>query len=250
MSTITPVHTACKKCVFAEYKGNSQTGCATDYLNKYRNIGAEIIEVYDDTCEFYVINEKKCLCYREDSWFKRYDMENSSINEKIAKVKEHNRLHYLMVINLRNWTTDQLQQVMKEQISQLSVKPQKIIFIRYKNFEFNQLNSLLKESNLSCSWRIQSMIDDSLDYEQILNNIINLNKNYRFILSIKDPLVSSSINSVINYADKTVYEDLSSFHVVCDSAKSLTLFSAPSYRFVLFNENINILEDPKYITTI
>lgn len=250
MSTIAPIHTACKKCVFASYNNNSQTGCSIGYLEKYKNINATILEVYDEEKEFYVINDKKCLCYREDSWFKEKNMENSSLEEKISKIKEENHLHYLMVINLYNFNDDELRRITQE-ISNLSVKPQKIIFIRYSNnksFEFKVLSSLLKETNLNCKWRIQSMIDDSLNYNEILHNIINMNKNYRFILSIKEP--SSNINSLISYTDNRVHDELGSVHIVSNSDGSIKLFSAPSYRFSLLIESKNILEDPEYATII
>lgn len=250
MSTITPVHTSCKNCVFADYSGNSQTGCSIDYLEKYRNINATILEAYDEEKEFYVINGKKCLCYRENSWFKQYDMEASPLQDKINKVKEQNHLHYLLVINLYNFSDENLQTAVQE-ISQLSVKPQKIIFIRYmknRSFEFNVLNSMLKESGLDCRWRIQSMIDDSLTHEQILHNIVNINKNYRFIVSVKEP--ASNIEDIVNYADKTVYEELGSLHVLSNKDQTITLFSAPSYRFSLLVEHKNILEDPTYVNIV
>lgn len=250
MSTITPIHTSCKKCVFAEYSGNSQVGCSVDYLEKYRRVNATILEVYDEEKEFYVINDKKCLCYRENSWFKQYGMESAPLQDKIDKVKEHNHLHYLLVINLYDFSDENLKTALKE-ISNLSVKPQKIIFIRYvknRSFEFKTLNSMLKESNLNCQWRIQSMIDDSLTYDQILHNIVNMNKNYRFVLSIKQP--SDGIEHIISYADKTVYEELGSLHVVSNRDASIILFSAPSYRYSLLIENKNILDDPGYACVI
>lgn len=247
MSTIASIHTACKKCVFADYKNNSQIGCSIGYLEKYRDINATILEVYDEEKEFYVINDKKCLCYREDSWFKQYNMQNSTIEEKITKVKETNHLHYLLIINLYDFSDNDLTKIIQE-IAALSVKPQKIIFVRYANnktFEFKVLNDLLKKSNLKCSWRIQSMIDDSLSYDQILHNVLSMNKGYRFILSIKSP--TSDIDKIVAYGDDTVYDKLASLHVVSNNDKSCILFSAPSYRFSLLIEGKNILDNIEHI---
>lgn len=250
MSTITPIHTACKKCVFADYQNNSQVGCSIGYLEKYRNINAHILEVYDEEKEFYVINEKKCLCYREDSWFEQHDMKNSSLEDKIAKVQETNHLHYLLVVNLLDFSDDDLTQTIK-QISELSVKPQKIIFVRYvsnKSFEFKVLSDLLKSSNLNCAWRIQSMIDDSFTYKGILHNIVNLNKGYRFVLSVENP--TENLDNMISYADNKIYNELGALHVVSNDNRSATLFSAPSYRFSLLVESKNILEDLEHVTII
>lgn len=247
MSTIASIHTACKKCVFAEYNNNSQVGCSIGHLEKYRNINATILEAYDEEKEFYIINEKKCLCYRENSWFTKYDMEHSTLQEKIAKVKETNYLHYLLVINLYDFNADDLTKITNE-IKSLPIKPQKIIFVRYSNnktFEFNVLNDVLKQSNLKCSWRIQSMIDNSLNYDQILHNIVSMNKGYRFIVSIKNP--TSDIHKIISFANNKVYEALEALHVVANNDKSCILFSAPSYRFSLLIEGKNILDNIEYV---
>ena len=83
MSIIHAIHTPCKNCVFAKYEENTQTGCELDYIEKYKNLESEILEVYDNDKEFYVINDKKCLGYREPKWFEQLSMSDSSMEEKI-----------------------------------------------------------------------------------------------------------------------------------------------------------------------
>ena len=85
MTSIPAIHTSCKKCVFAIYDNITQTGCHLDYIAKYREKNISILEAYDEQKEFYVIGDKKCPGYREDSWFKD---NNLTIEEKIDKIKK------------------------------------------------------------------------------------------------------------------------------------------------------------------
>lgn len=47
--------TPCKHCCFAQYKGTTQVGCAFDRIDKFRRNGVEVLEVYDDDREYFVI---------------------------------------------------------------------------------------------------------------------------------------------------------------------------------------------------
>lgn len=93
---INTIHTPCKSCVFAKYDNNTQNGCELNYLDKYRTKNASILEAYDDEKEFYIINGKKCMGYRENKWFKQFNLENSDIESKIKIYKEKNYLDYIL----------------------------------------------------------------------------------------------------------------------------------------------------------
>jgi hypothetical protein len=56
--------TPCKTCVFARYNGDTQVGCAFDRVEKFRKQGVEVLEVYDDDKEFYVI-KNICRAHRD-----------------------------------------------------------------------------------------------------------------------------------------------------------------------------------------
>lgn len=243
MSSINQIHTPCKDCVFAKYDNITQVGCELNYINAFKSKNVEILEVYDKEKEFFVINNKKCLGYRENKWFNQYGLEHASLDEKIKKFHETNHLSYLLVIDLKNFD-DASFFSLKNQILNCSIKPQKIIFIRYQsinNFHFNKIKHLLDEANIDCKWRIQTMVDESLNEKDILHNIVNINRNTRFISYISKP--NNELSQVVDKANIIVYNDLDFFTAIANSDKSIILFSAPSYRWSIIMEQKNILDD-------
>lgn len=243
MSSISQIHTACKNCVFAKYEEKTQTDCALDYIAKYKEKNAEILEVYDEEKEFYVINNKKCIGYRENKWFEQYGLSEAAVDEKISKFKELNHIDYLLVIDLNKFTKETLDKF-KSTIYNCKIKPKKIIFIRYQScklFDYNVIQDFFHSTNLKCKWRIQTMVDDSLKHSDILRNIVALNKGYRFVLSITD--FTDNINTLIDKCDTIVHEELGVVIAIKNTQGSAILFSAPSYRWSLVVEKKNILKD-------
>lgn len=250
MSSISKVHTACKNCVFAIYNKITQTGCALGYIDKYKTKDAQILEVYDNEKEFYVINDKKCLGYRENTWFAKYGIEHADLQTKTDKFKELNHLDYLIMIDLKNFTIQDLV-ILNESIKECSIAPSKIVFIRYQTdnriFTYDKIKDFFQNSKINCKWRIQTMVTDELSHEDILHNCCNLNKGYRFMLSIKNPC--SNICSIIETTNKIVYDNLDQITAVCNKDKSAILFSAPTYRWSIAVEQKNILDnEDNYIT--
>lgn len=60
------LQTSCKTCLFATYKGGTQTGCKAGRIKKYRDQGL-VLEAYDNDREFYVINTL-CNQLRTPEW--------------------------------------------------------------------------------------------------------------------------------------------------------------------------------------
>lgn len=251
MSEISAVHTSCKSCVFAEYNGITQTDCKLHYIDKYRNKNIEILEAYDDSNEFFIINNKKCVGYRENPWFAKYGLENASIEDKISKFKELNYLNYLLLIDLKVFNLEQLKNL-KNQIDNCKIKPKKIIIVRYRDtksdFVYDNIKSIFSKFNEEFTWRIQTMIDESLTHEDILHNATNMNKGYRFIVSIKEP--NSDLEHIVNKANTIVHDDLDQFDVITNKEKSILLFSAPSYRWSIAVQKKNILDETENHTVI
>lgn len=240
---INPIHTPCKHCVFAIYNGQTQTDCHLDYISKYKDKRVEILEAYDNDKEFYVINNKKCIGYRENSWFEKRNLAHLTIEEKIQRFKEFNFLHYLLVINLKTFHDEKICYDLLENIKNLDIKPRKIIVIRYQNdnkqYPYEKIQSAIDND---IKWRIQTILVDR-EYENILHEIINLNKKYRFVLSIKEPTSFDDVNNIINKANHIVYEDMDRFIAITNKDKSSILFSAPNYRHSLLIEKQDILTD-------
>jgi hypothetical protein len=234
--SINSIHTPCKDCVFAKYNSNTQEDCLLDYLNKYRSKNIEILEAYDDKKEFYIINEKKCIGYRENKWFKQFDLQDSSIDEKIKKYNETNILDYIITIDLKNIIIDDLDSILS-QISVLSIQPKRVIFIRYSDsslsFPYSVIENLLKKYDNKYKWRIQTILDQSLSYNQIINNIVNLNTSYRFILCVNKH--NNDLGRIVSLTNQKVHHDLDQFDIISNKEHSCLIYSGVIFRFETFH---------------
>lgn len=247
MQEISIIHTPCKSCVFAIYDNKTQTGCHLGLIDKYKQRNIEVLEAYDNDLEFFIINKKKCFGYRENSWFIKHNMGDSSVSDKIAKFKELNHIGYVLIINfLEIGDSDQDIYNLKKSLSSLTIQPKKIVFVRGstgpERTDYKSIQSLIKKSKLNCPWRIQTMVDDTLSNEDILHNIVNLDKSIRFICNIKKPNCEQ-LGSIVSKANSIVYEDLDTFIVLSDKNESCVFFSGGVYRYSLLENHKNILSD-------
>jgi|694.fasta_scaffold07784_12 hypothetical protein len=230
---ISSIHTPCKQCVFAKYIDNTQTDCYLSYIDLYKQNSVEVLEAYDHDKEFFIINNKKCIGYRENKWFEKRGMSNSSIEDKIEAYRKSNHAHYAAIISLKTIDINQLNNIC-EMLDHSDIKPKKIILIRYpdnKEFPYQAIENIFKEKNISYPWRIQTMLDSDMPHEHILYDIIKNNKSCRFILSINTD--TSKINEIINYANDLVYNGLGSFYACGDSTKNVVLYSSTVLRHSL-----------------
>lgn len=243
---INKIHTPCKDCVFAVYEDRTQNECALKYLDIYKTNNIEILEAYDQDKEFYIINGKKCMGYRENKWFKQFDLDNSDLVDKIDKYHQTNHLDYFIVINLKLMSLDQLDEMLK-QISCCIIQPKKVIFIRYSDnelkFPYSSVENLLKQYNVSYIWRIQTILDLSLEYEQILHNVISLNTKYRFTVSVSS--YNEDIKHIVDTTNKIVHYDLDQFDIISNKDYSCIIFSGVIYRFEIFHGN-DLLKNTEY----
>lgn len=245
---INKIHTPCKECVFAKYQDNTQIDCALNYISKYKTKDIEVLEAYDDHKEFYIINGKKCIGYRENKWFDKFDLKDSSIEDKIKKFHELNALDYLLVLDLKNISLEELKNLL-EQISTLSIKPQKLIIVRYADntkFPYDTLKNLLDKHIKGYKWKIQTILDQLLAYNNIIKNIVSLNSN-RFIVSITQ--ANEDIEHIIKHTNRVVHHDLDQFNIISNQSKSCIIFSRSSYAFETFN-GINLLDNELNYTII
>jgi hypothetical protein len=245
MSSIDKIHTPCKNCVFAIYKGNTQENCELEYITKYQKI-TEILEAYDDEKEFYIINKKKCIGYREQKWFDNIGMHDASMEEKKKQVLNTNYLDYILVINLKFFEEKNIKSLNK-QLSKMNILPKQIIFIRYqkdriKFHSYKEIQKFVKNINKQIPWKIQTMLDDE-HHNDILHNIVTSNKKSRFIFSIHKPC--DKISKIIEAANDIVYNQLGSFVILSNKEKTALVFSGGSYRYAAVVNKNNIFNDEK-----
>jgi len=250
MTTISAIHTSCKNCVFAKYDENTQTNCSLDFINKLQQNNVEIIEAYDNEKEFYIINNKKCIGYRENKWFEQFGLADACLDDKITKFTETNRLHYTVIISLRGFENPSDLKTLCSNLTDNTVgPPQKIIFLRRKSqsliYTFDMMNSLIDECNISCGWRIQSILDEDVTDESIINSVLYKDTKSRFVVQISGPV--SNLNPIIK-TNEIVHKDMGQIMVVSDKNKTCIVYSASVYRYVGKIENTNLLnDDTKYM---
>ncbi len=243
---IAPIHTPCKECSFAKYESNTQVGCSLDLLEKYRTKGLEILEAYDDDKEFFVINGKKCSGYKDTKYFTAKKLDSLSLEDKIDYVKKLMTIKYIMVVNLKTLTIEQLGSLVNK-IKVLDIKPKKIVLIRYPEDKDTYSLKIVKDllNDLNIEWRLQSVLnDDTIEY--VLHHIILSNKNYNFVVFVNE---CNELSPLINKAQKSVYDDFETFAVLSTPTKQTILFNNAVYRMNAFYE-IDILENKDSYTII
>lgn len=241
---INKIHTPCKDCVFALYENQTQIDCALGYITKYKNKDISVLEAYDDSKEFYIINGKKCIGYRENKWFKQFDLDNADLTAKVNKYHETNHLDYIIIIDLKNLSIEDLDDLLK-QIRLCEIQPKKLVMIRYADnelkFPYSSIEKLLKNNSVDYLWRIQTILDTTLTYDQILHNVISLNAKYRFVISISN--YNTDIKHIVEHTNKVVHHDLDQFDIFSNKDHSCIVFSSIIYRFDSFHGN-NLLNNP------
>jgi len=231
--SINPIHTPCKKCVFAKYENKTQIDCELKYLDIYRNKNIEILEAYDEDLEFYVINQKKCIGYREPKWFDMVGLSNSTLEEKITKYKELNKIHYALTIDTLNMTVDNFENIIKS-VSGLSIKPQKLIIIRHlvdnHQLPYNIIESTFNKYDIKNIWRIKTVLDTELSRGDVLHQVVGENSSYRFIAYTND--CDADLNKLIEKANSVVYENFDQFNILTLETEAKTIiFSVGVYRY-------------------
>ena len=101
-------------------------------------------------------------------------------------------------------------------------------------------NSLDK---LDIKWRVQTMIDEDVLWGGILHSVVsNGNHAYRFICGVKK--YTPDITNVINTANSIIYDNLSSFNILCNKDHDIIIFAGSVYRYSSFH-GYDILNDEK-----
>lgn len=245
---INPMHIPCKNCVFAIYENNSQTECAMGMLEKFNKLDhIDVLEVYDEEKEFYVINNSKCTAYRENKYFKARDMENATIEEKIEYVKNKMKIKYLAVIDCRARTPDDLAEVLAK-LSVASVKPAMIMVLTYQDSEhsFSDYYIKLNKSKIGCQWKIKGLIDGRQDLITSIHQSINIGaESCNFVLGVGNDY--SKIQEIIEKANTMVYEEVKSFAMITNESKETYLFNQFVYKSALAHDHDIITNTEEHI---
>lgn len=167
---INQVHTSCKDCAFSVYSDKTQTDCSVGMLDKYRDAGAEVVEVYDDSDkEFFVINNKLCTHHRDREWAKQYTK-----SELFNIVESQTKSPYQVMILLHQESTlDELTATLESLVNQFN-PPNIVSVISMKQtesiYKLNmEIESILKKYEDKIDWRIQNILDPEITDRQAID---------------------------------------------------------------------------------
>lgn len=149
------LHTPCKNCIGAVYEKTTQTDCRFDQLKNFDSV----IEVRDDESEFYVINNKRCIYYREKDWLEKKDIK---IDKALETIVEENTIKYIAIINIDEVDTlDKIQKVISN-LQKQDEKPCGIVFMMQKSKSYDvSVNEIINQGQESgFAWKIKNFIED------------------------------------------------------------------------------------------
>lgn len=169
------IQTPCKNCCFATYSGITQIGCDAGRLEKFENIGTDIIEAYDEEKEFKVIN-RRCQYYREAKW----PFSNNTNRLEHARKECDIKCQVICVAHNTANTLATLDGIINQ-----TFQPRHISLINPKNnvIDLTKIRNLLQTSGIH--WRIFVLQEDVKEYEiHVLRKV-----RYPFIWRVDSPVV-------------------------------------------------------------
>lgn len=250
---IQPIHTACKNCVYAKYEDITQVDCYLDYINKFKDKDLEIIEAYDEDKEFYVINNKKCIGYRDNAWFSSRNLDHLSLTEKIERHFSTNYIKYTLLINLMRFDTIESLKELGRILSTVKVKPSYVIFVRFHGnhvdlHTLENIQDVLTTANFeNIKWRIQTMLESNISQDQIVYDCIKLNDK-RFISCITN--MPNDLDRIVEHADNIVSQNMDSFNIISNNDKSAIIFPVSTYKYCLFQQGKDLLQQDELYTFV
>jgi hypothetical protein len=163
---IAQLHTPCKDCVFAKYKDIEQIDCNLGLLEIYKKHGIDIIEVFDEEKEFFVINNIKCVYKRTINW--KYG--SCPLAEQISQVREETHLRFHAIILAKDNLED-VKNTLNSLIDQ-TLKPEHITIVRPYDSQIapSQLAELCQY--LPMKWRVENLVKPFDNLEDILKIIL------------------------------------------------------------------------------
>lgn len=180
------VHTPCKECIFANYDSNTQVGCALNYIEKYKKQNVEILEVYDEDKNFYVINHKKCLGYRNNKWLEK--QKNKDHKTLKAIIKSENNIKYIAIVELMAEDSEEdfklaINSLLNQYILPIGLVIYKRTWTKY-NLSNEFILNYMQPHSKELKWRIKNFIDQDMSDNERLHSAIkscDINRYYLYM---------------------------------------------------------------------
>ena len=213
-------HTSCKNCIFAKYNVNTQYGCYVGRVEQYREIDIDIIlEVYDEEKEFYVVNNRICLYYRNKEWLNRLtplapynDLSQcASLVRKAMKIKCHFIITYDKDQHI-NKLANTLNSIQQQQIPPTIVTVINRNLDRVSNSQIQKiLESYFPHIDL---WKVHGAINLDLPNMAYVDMACDAtkNKSYSFYITCSAGIRLNP--NLMNELDEAINDNLQIFHMI------------------------------------
>jgi hypothetical protein len=171
---IAPMHTPCLGCTFSIKDKQKQIGCQVGRIDKYKELGAEVINAYDDNGnEFFVVNNRLCVYKRDKNWAKE-----TPKRERLDAVNRELRLKYHIMVHF-NSTHDvsDLLNTLKSIDKQDNPPIILTIINRRRDVSQKDLVKIITAHNYkNFEWRLQTFFDDDATNRECLDVVIDNTK--------------------------------------------------------------------------
>jgi len=208
-------HTACKNCIFAIYEGNTQVDCKVGRIEQYRSLNSEtVMEVFDNEKEFYVINNRICLYYRNKIHYclAPYD----DISEIKSIVRKAMQVKYQFIIIYKQDQDIQHLDITLSSLDKQSISPQ-ILTVINRNLDQVSNKSILHDLEYrSHIWKVHGAINLDLSDEAYVDIVFDATKNKSYSFYITCNAGSCLPNDFIANLDHAINDELQTFHMIVD----------------------------------
>jgi len=178
--TVSQVHTTCKNCIFAVYSGNTQTSCKLEKIKDYKDADISVIEVHDGEKDFFVIDGRFCMFYRNEEIMERYSQDSW---EKMVKLQTKVPYHAIILIGEES-TFKEVKSACNK-LKRQDVKPNMVTFVnkQYPNYTKDQekylkpsvLLELLVDSGFH-KYNLKNVYNDSMDDRSLIDLVFDGSK--------------------------------------------------------------------------
>lgn len=201
---VSVIHTSCKDCIFAKFNGNKQVDCKLDRLKYHKNI----VEVYDEESEFFVVDKNFCLYYRTKELMDYLKIPEEKW-EQTTKEQVKIPLHVILLFNKDN-THEELINSLRVLKSQ-SIQPSMVTVVNKQYFQYasskNPENyikpSVLYQSLTDCNFKrisFKNIYDPEISDREIIDlvfdNTSHLPLALYIVFNVGYPMSSTFIHEI------------------------------------------------------
>ena len=234
------MNTPCKECVFAVYEEDTQVGCKRGMIDKYRSIGAHILEAYDEQKEFYVIENRLCPSFRTKVWLENIDkvanvrgvddIDTQDLIDRVLSVENVYSYHVMTIF--KDDDLDSLGELIKS-VEDQDFSPVQLTIIRpiFSKIKVQELREFIK-SKYNGKWRLENLILNKTDDEIFHQAQKSVDSTFLVMIDSGKKIEGNTLFSSIN---KTVAEDLKQFILI--EGDGIKIISVTVYSYWYFNGN-------------